>query len=96
MSGRKLSARSPPSARKNRAFTPRQPKAETCAYSTAPTTSYRLQTGFTYSIRLEPSGPASTTFTYHGTSQAGPLPMPCLCIHAPPWGTLEKLFSSGS
>ena len=48
----------------NPAFTPGRSKAKTCAYSATPMTSYRLQAGFTCSIRLEPSGPTSAGTIY--------------------------------
>ena len=48
------------SARKHPAFTPRRPRArKTCTYSAIAMIRYRLQSDFTRSPRLEPSGPTS-------------------------------------
>ena len=50
---------------KNRAYTPRRPRAgRTCAYSATMMTSYRLQTGFTRSFHLQPSGSMSARDIY--------------------------------
>ena len=53
-----------PSARKNPAFAPRRPRARrTCDCSATTMKTHRLQTGFTRSFRLEPSGPTTTRNT---------------------------------
>ena len=64
----------------NRAYTPRQLRARrTCTYSATTMTSYRLQTGFTRSFHLQPSGSMLAREIYLSLS------IPSLCAYAPPW-----------